>query len=404
MQVPLYAERNGSIAFLRLCLRTQKKIPYEEGTKCFKFGDGLKVKSLKKVTLPCVIAKMNVEIISDVVDADIPLLLSKTAMKRARMTLNFNNDTAEMFGKRIKFLCTMSGHYHVPISRPPPDRGKLRHILFLNNIDKKGKVEKLKIATKLHKQFSHPSAKKLCDLVKSASLKDAEFIDILMKLPLTCQTCIRYKKPAPRPVVGFPLGTYFNQTVAMDIKEIKRHKVLHLVDHATRYSVAVRLPSKESTDILTAIFKHWIAYFGAPGAFLTDNGREFDNQFFQDMAQNLNIVVHTTAAQSPWSNGLNERHNGVLGEMVMKTLEDARCNFEVALSWAVNAKNTLHNSHGYSPNQLAFGKNPNLPSLLNNQLPALEGVSNSEIVADNLNAMHAARKGFIECEASEKLR
>ena len=75
---------------------------------------------------------MNVKIISDVVDADIPLLLSKTAMKRARMTLNFNNDTAEMFGKRIKLLCTMSGHYHVPISRPSPDRGKLRHILFLN--------------------------------------------------------------------------------------------------------------------------------------------------------------------------------------------------------------------------------------------------------------------------------
>ena len=64
---------------------------------------------------------MNVKIISDVVDADIPLLLSKTAMKRAQMTLNFNNDTAEMFGKRIELLCTTSGHYHVPISRPLPD-------------------------------------------------------------------------------------------------------------------------------------------------------------------------------------------------------------------------------------------------------------------------------------------
>ena len=200
---------------------SKKEIPYKEGTKCFKFGDVLKVKLLKKLTLPCVIAKMNIKIISDVVDANIPLLLSKTAMKRARITLNFNNDTVEMFGKRIKLLCTTSGHYHVPISRPPPDRGKLRHILFLNNIDKKGKVEKLKIATKLHKQFSHPSAKRLCDLVKGAGLKDAEFIDILMKLPLTCQTCIRYKKPAPRSVVGFPLGTHFNQTVAMDIKEIK---------------------------------------------------------------------------------------------------------------------------------------------------------------------------------------
>ena len=91
----------------------------------------------------------------------------------------------------------------------------------------------------------------------------------------------------------------------MDIKEIKQHKVLHLVDHATRYSVAFRLHSKESTDILTAIFKHWIAYFGALGAFLNYDGGEFDNQFFRDMAQHLNIVVRTTAAQSPWSNGLN---------------------------------------------------------------------------------------------------
>ena len=122
------------------------------------------------------------------------------------------------------------------------------------------------------------------------------------------------------------------------------------------------------------------------------------------MAQNLTILVHTTAAQSPWNNGLNERHNGILGEMVKKTLEDAGCNFEVELSWADNAKNTFHNSHGYSPNQIVFRKNPNLPSLLNNQLPVLESISTSEIVADNLNAMHAARKAFIECVAFEKLR
>ena len=113
MQVPPYAERNGSIAFLRLCLRTQKKKSptKKEQSALNGLKDGLKVKSLKKVTLPCVIAKMNVKIISDVVDADIPLLLSKTAMKRARMTLNFNNDTAEMFGKRIKLLCTTMSPY-----------------------------------------------------------------------------------------------------------------------------------------------------------------------------------------------------------------------------------------------------------------------------------------------------
>ena len=79
---------------------------------------------------------------------------------------------------------------------------------------------------------------------------------------------------------SFFLGTHLNQTVATDIKEIKGQKVLHLVDHVTRYSVGVRLPNKESSDIISPIFKHWVAYFGVTGTFLTDNSREFDNQFF----------------------------------------------------------------------------------------------------------------------------
>ena len=60
----------------------------------------------------------------------------------------------------------------------------------------------------------------------------------------------------------------------MDIKEINGNKVLHLIDNATRYSDRVRIPSKESSDIINAIFKHWITFFGTPGSILTENGRE----------------------------------------------------------------------------------------------------------------------------------
>ena len=143
----------------------------------------------------------------------------------------------------------------------------------------------------------------------------------------------------------------------MDIKEILGNKVLHMVDHGTRYSVAEKLRSKEASEIVRVFFKHWVAYFGAPLSVLTDNGLEFNNQYFRDMAQNLNIIIRTTPAESPWSNGLNERHNGVLGEMVEKTIEDVKCSFDIALSWAVSSKNSLHSVHGYSPNQLVFGLN-----------------------------------------------
>ena len=96
----------------------------------------------------------------------------------------------------------------------------------------------------------------MCDLVKNAGVTDPEFIKILQILSSSSDVCIRHKKTEPKPIVGFTLGSYFNENVAMDIKEISGNKVLHLVDHATRYSVGVRISSKESSDIISAIFKH----------------------------------------------------------------------------------------------------------------------------------------------------
>ena len=185
-----------------------------------------------------------------------------------------------------------------------------------------------------------------------------------------------------------PLATRFNEVISMDLKEVKRFKLLHIIDNATRFSVAVRIKNKESREIVDLVMKHWFAYFGAPETILSDNGREFDNQEFRDMAQNFNIIVRTTATQSPLSNGLCERHNAVLSDMVLKSLEDAQCGIDQAVAWSVSAKNSLSNISGFSPNQLVFGYNPNSPSVLNDYLPALEGISSSEIVANNLNALH----------------
>ena len=51
---------------------------------------------------------------------------------------------------------------------------------------------------------------------------------------------------------------------------------------------------------------HGIAIFGAPVRFLLDNGGEFNNYDFQDMSENLNVEITTTAAEFPWSNGVVE--------------------------------------------------------------------------------------------------
>lgn len=91
--------------------------------RTYKFGDGKKLKALYTVTLPYTIAGIHASILTDVVDTDIPFLLSKDVMKRAKNYLNFENDSVTMLGKEVLLKCTSSDHYDIPITRHPPDGG-----------------------------------------------------------------------------------------------------------------------------------------------------------------------------------------------------------------------------------------------------------------------------------------
>ena len=62
------------------------------------------------------------------------------------------------------------------------------------------------------------------------------------------------------------------------------------------------------------------------------------------------------------------------------------------------------NHNGFSSAQLVFGKASNLPSTINDYLPALELTIRSVDLAHHISAIHATRKAFITSEASEKIK
>ena len=85
-----------------------------------------------------------------------------------------------------------------------------------------------------------------------------------------------------------------------------------------------------------------MAVNGSPQKFLTDNGGEFANSEFLEMADHLGIIVHPTAAESPWSNGVVERNNQTLTHMMDKIIDETKTSPNIALKWALNAiKNSL---------------------------------------------------------------
>ena len=71
---------------------------------------------------------------------------------------------------------------------------------------------------------------------------------------------------------------------------------------------------------------------------------------------------------------------------------------------AVHAKNCLQMNSGYSSYQLMFRQNRNLPSVLVDKPPALDGSTISERFYQHLNALHSASRAFIQAELSEQIR
>ena len=180
--------------------------------------------------------------------------------------------------------------------------------------------------------------------------------------------------------------------------------LLHIIDLFTRYSAGCIIKTKASTVFVDSFLKYWISRFGSPKRLFSDNGGEFENEDVKQMGAALNIEVMTTAAYSPWNNGICERQNLTLSEIIQKVRTDRNCSWDTALQWALNAKNSLSNVHGYSAHQLVFGNNPNLPSVLVDELPALEGSTTSKVVGEHVSALYSARKAYTEAECSERIR
>ena len=141
------------------------------------------------------------------------------------------------------------------------------------------------------------------------------------------------------------------------MNELDKTYILHLIDHATRYSADAAVKNKKKEDVAEAIIKYWIGIFGAPRVILSDNGDKFNNELLREVCEQFNITMKSTVAGAPWSNGIVDWQNAVLKKIIKKLKLDNSNTYpiDVIVCWAISAKNELQ-SYGFSPNQLVFGK------------------------------------------------
>jgi hypothetical protein len=302
-------------------------------------------------------------------------------------------------GVRWAYDIAINGTQHIRLKLVP---GLSHNSVWFGGYDKGwisdpvGRISRLK---KLHLQFGHGNWQKIMELMKSAykgvQMNEGLFRRIeeeLRAISETCDVCIRYKKTPSKPVVGFPLAKAFNEVVAMDLGELEGRRFLVLLDLATHFCQAVWIKSKRPMDIVEGLMKRWISIFGPPDKLLSDNGLEFQNDEMKILGERFNIGLLSTAAWSPWSNGLCEKMVGLVKDSLRKLREEVD-DADTCLWWTIAARNSLHMKGGFSPNQLVFGRNTGFPTVEDTQGPSgWERGGESKLLKENLIAMHSARE------------
>ena len=178
-----------------------------------------------------------------------------------------------------------------------------------------------------------------------------------------------------------------------------------MTDMFSRFTLACIIHDKHPDTVINCIMQTWVGSgMGTPKKFLADNGEKFANPEFTDMCENLNVFMMNTGAESPWQNGLCERNHAVVDCCLEKIMKDnPHISLKTALSWALNAKNSLQMWCGFSSYQLVYGKNLNISSVMTDNPPALEGSTISSSFAQHINTLHAASRSYIEVESSEHI-
>ena len=146
-----------------------------------------------------------------------------------------------------------------------------------------------------------------------------------------CKTCVECQKATTTkgtkaPMISLPIiGEPFHR-IAMDIvgplqRSTKGNKyILVLCDYATRFPEAIPLKSIAAEAVAEELVKVFSSY-GIPKEILTDQGTNFTSQLLQELYNLIGIKAIRTSPYHPQTDGLVERFNRTMKEMLRKTIE-----------------------------------------------------------------------------------
>ena len=158
-----------------------------------------------------------------------------------------------------------------------------------------------------------------------------------------------------------------------------------IIDHFTRYAQAYPTQNKSAKTVAEKLYNYYIFRFGFPAKIHHDQDGKFENKLLEKLEDLCGMGHCHTIPYHPRGNGQVECFKTTLLDMLRMHPETEKSHWREHVNKVVHTYNcTCHDTTGFSPFYLLFGKHPCLPIYLIFQTP------NPQYVKQWQNAMEEA--------------
>jgi len=190
------------------------------------------------------------------------------------------------------------------------------------------------------------------------------------------------------------------------------HRYILVVScYYTKWTEAFALEDKSSQGVADCLVNHIFSRFGVPRQFHTDQGGEFTSDVIRDVCELLHISKTRTSPYRPSSDGLVERANRTLQNMIRAYVNEERNNWDEDLSLLLMAyRSTEQESTGCSPNLMMLGREVETPMDVQHYPGAAIartercGVQYAEWLRDSMRAVHRVARANLQKAAKRQKR
>uniref|UniRef100_A0A9J8DN68 Integrase catalytic domain-containing protein n=1 Tax=Cyprinus carpio carpio TaxID=630221 RepID=A0A9J8DN68_CYPCA len=184
-----------------------------------------------------------------------------------------------------------------------------------------------------------------------------------------CKRCVLSKTPEPEaraPLVSIsttaPLELVcIDFWMAEDVSN-KSVDVLVITDHFTKLACAYVCPNQTAKSVARVLWNNYFCIYGFPARIHSDKGANFESSLIAEMLKLSGVSKSHTTPYHPMGNGQTERFNRTLGDMIRSLPPRSKANWPQMLNTLTFSYNcTRHETTGYPPFFLMFGRTPRLP-------------------------------------------